>query len=714
MRNGSLHLHNWFRISLINEGADCMAHIKTFFQQETRKKYACVLGGFLILSLLLEIFIFNFQSLESMSYEEQNVLDQLIVSGDLEQTDDGAYLTTKGTGVLELSDINIPINNLRLKVDTDSERAVKVTISATDAANALPFSTPKRTIWAGEPRTEYLRLHFSGDVQSLWVNIDVNNGETLRIVDCTVNAQKPIFFSFGRFLLVWFIISILYLLRPKSFLYGYSVNLNLTWQRAALIGFVAIQIIAFWSLVNLNPAFVKPEEWPHHYQYHKLTEAFLNGHTYLDKEPTQALKDMENPYDYTLRTKVMAKAGEYYSWDHAYYNEKYYVYFGVVPVLVFYLPYYLITGTHMPTYIALFITSLALIFGVLYLLYHIIKKWFADTPFTIYLILAFIFINSCGIIYILKRPDFYSLPLLMGVVFAIIGVGLWISALREDEMGAPRLSAWRIALGALLIALISGCRPHLLVTMGLGVILFWRSVFHERTLFSKSSIKATLALCIPFIVVAAGIMAYNYVRFDSVFDFGANYNLTTNDMRQRGFVWARSFLGIFSYLFQPTKIEATFPFIKAVSVQTTYLGKTITETMYGGVIFINPFLWLSVFVAFLRKQIAPKQARYVALITPIFALLLVVLDTQIAGILARYQSDFTWLLLLSASIGALALYESWKSDQARRVILGGLMICLVSCFVYHGLEIFAAQSYTLQDRNPQVYYHLCSLIAFWM
>ncbi len=46
-------------------------------------------------------------------------------------------------------------------------------------------------------------------------------------------------------------------------------------------------------------------------------------------------------------------------------------------------------------------------------------------------------------------------------------------------------------------------------------------------------------LIAPYIVVCAGIMWYNKARFGSLFDFGANYNLTVNDMTKRGMAVGR-------------------------------------------------------------------------------------------------------------------------------------------------------------------------------
>ena len=53
---------------------------------------------------------------------------------------------------------------------------------------------------------------------------------------------------------------------------------------------------------------------------------------------------------------------------------------------------------------------------------------------------------------------------------------------------------------------------------------------------------------LPFVLVAAGLMWYNAARFGSPFDFGANYNLTSNDMTKRGFNPGRIGPALFYYL----------------------------------------------------------------------------------------------------------------------------------------------------------------------
>ena len=59
-----------------------------------------------------------------------------------------------------------------------------------------------------------------------------------------------------------------------------------------------------------------------------ITGAPVENLEYEDVDPR--LSEMENPYDPQARKEL----GIYYHWDHAFYNGKYYMYFGIVPVVL--------------------------------------------------------------------------------------------------------------------------------------------------------------------------------------------------------------------------------------------------------------------------------------------------------------------------------------------------------------------------------------------
>ena len=72
-----------------------------------------------------------------------------------------------------------------------------------------------------------------------------------------------------------------------------------------------------------------------------------------------------------------------------------------------YLPYNLMTGKDLPHYAALYIMGVALMAGVMYLMWQIIKKWFKNTPLAVYLLLSAVFPAASALAYTAFKPDFY-------------------------------------------------------------------------------------------------------------------------------------------------------------------------------------------------------------------------------------------------------------------------------------------------------------------
>ena len=69
----------------------------------------------------------------------------------------------------------------------------------------------------------------------------------------------------------------------------------------------------------------------------ELVDAFEKGQSELIYEPTPELLALENPYDWSQRDGIE------YSWDHLLFEDKYYSYYGIAPVLLLFLPYHMIT-----------------------------------------------------------------------------------------------------------------------------------------------------------------------------------------------------------------------------------------------------------------------------------------------------------------------------------------------------------------------------------
>lgn len=687
--------------------------VKTALSEETPRKYGIVSASLLVLVILCELFVFNFKWINSAF--DKPIDANLSLQG-ISQAQDGNLEINSNSAKITIRNIDQKIKYFYFKPGDDKENKADIVISATDEANSNPLYAPQRTVLTAVKRSQYIRLHFSGEIGTLAIEIKGMSGKSINRNDIQLNAHVPLMFSFWRVLILTLMLIIAYALRSKSILYKYKTDLRSAEQKIIAIALIVIQASLLLAMLQWNSFIISiTDRGDFQLQYHKLVDSFKEGRLDItDNDVSEELEELENPYD------LGARAGVTYKWDHAYYNGKYYVYFGVVPALTMYLPYNLITGKHLPNYAAVYILCILMMIGIMLLLWEVIKKWFKNIPFVIYLMLSVVFGAVSGIGYMIYKPDFYSVPILAGIVMGLFGLSFWLSSKNETAEKSTgetniKIVPWRLAVGSACIALIAGCRPQMLIVIAFGVMLFWDDVFKERTLLSKSSIQQTLALCIPFAVVAAGIMWYNFARFGSPFDFGANYNLTSNDMTHRGFVWGRAGLGLFSYLFQPLNIDAVFPFLHDFKANTTYQGLTLTENMLGGVFFLFPILLFGAYGTFKRKMFDNKKTYRMVYISMIMVAVLVVLDTQMAGLLTRYFMDFVWIGMIASSVTVFAYCEAYRNEKYKydRFVKTVTLLSALSLIMVF-LRVFAHSEDAIAPSNPQLYYTVQHLIAFWM
>ena len=654
-------------------------------------------------ALLCEIFLFNYKHWESCLYEP---VENVTCSLQGLDTVEGRYVIGGEEAVIEFSDI--PGQAAYLSLVLEDGQQAEIGVAAMDEANASYLQAPARTVRGDVERSQYLRLHFGDDVQRLRVVIRGLQGSSIARDAIKINAVVPLFFSWQRYLLLTAGLCCLYLLRPGSSCYGARTDLTQRRQWLITTACIALQLLFFHRMLQWNTgALAWPEYMEHHQQYYRLTEALLEGR--VDLGEAVSLQGLANPYDPAARAAAGLGYGDY-KWDHAYYNGYYYVYFGIVPVLFFYLPCYVLTGRHLPHVDCIFLLGALLMMGIAFLLWQMIRSWFPRTPYVLYLLLTVTMGAASCLGYAVYKPDLYLVPIVAGIVCGVWGLAFWISAQRQGEYGA-----WQLGAGSLCLGLIAGCRPQLLLVLAAGPVLFGRAVFRERKLFTRKSLTQTLALCLPLAAVAAGIMWYNAARFGSVWDFGASYNLTTNDMTHRGWVWGRCGLGIFSYLLQPPRIGGTFPFLQDFRVETAYQGLTLSEMMVGGVLWLFPVLCFGFYGMAKKEYFEDRRCYYLVWLFQLLTVALAVTDTQLAGLLTRYFGDFVWIGMIAGIFVILAQYD-WLERGGRdcrflqRLVAAVCAVTLLAAF----LRIFAHSEDAIRSANPALYYQVQSLIAFWM
>lgn len=692
---------------MMNSLKNKLTSIREVFKEESLKKYCAVFAVILIIAILCELFVFNFKWISSI-FDKEIILSANNIEG-LNNIGGDTFEISSNSVDVEIKNINEKIKYIYFNPSSKEDTISNITISAQDEANENYLLSPARTVLSFVETSKYIRLHYAGEIKALKINIRDMSGKTIKVSDIKLNARVPLMFSWIRFIILQFILMMLFLLRPGSFVYKYKTDLKRPKQLMLVVLLIFVQSILFFNIMHWNSSALN---WhytiDHHQQYYKLVDSLKKGHFYISDDVPDNLKNMENPYDRNAKytRNVLFK------WDHAYYKGKYYCYFGAIPAVILYLPYNLITGNNLPNYMALFVFGILDIAGIMLLLWEVIKKWYRNTPFVLYLLLSTVFSAVAGIAYTAYKPDFYMVPYLSAIAFALWGLALWISAEKNETSS---LSSRRLAIGSLCIALTAGCRPQFLLTALLGVVFFWDYAFKKRELFSKKSMSQTIAVCLPFVIVGALIMWYNAARFGSPFDFGANYNLTTNDMTHRGFFAGRTGLGLFTYLFQPIKVNSIFPFIHDFRADTIYQGLTLTENLMGGVLMLYPILTIGIYGVFNKNLFADKRVYKIVYLTVIMSIILIVLDTQMGGLLTRYFNDFVWLLMLASAITIFTLYDKYFGNIQAEKVLTRLSVALsATTLVFAFLSIFAHTEYAISSSNPNLYYTIQHLIAFWM
>lgn len=599
--------------------------------------------------------------------------------------------------------VNQDVKNIYIELELFDAEQAEVTIFLTDEGDKYAYGLPTFAVVPGEVSTQYTNLYAFGDVKEMQVTVTVPEWAGAKLTAIELNKPQPMKFHVIRMLVLFLLISFFYAIRKESCLHTIYCERKNKYQYLAILLLTIAVIAAGAFLVRSNPMCVR-SPWLHQRQYQELAVSLSKGSVELPLKPTEELIQAENPYD----TIALLVDEITYNMDYAYFEGKYYVYFGIIPEVLFFLPYFLATGQDLSNYLVVFMLYSGFCIGVFGLLWELVQRYGKNVPFIHYLLLAVGVCGTSNFIYLVARPDLYNIPIMAANCFTVWGIGLWLKGLNTTR--------WRgvwYFLGSLCMAMVAGCRPQLLLYSLTGVALFYHAVVKERTLFSKKSWKETLCFCLPYFLVGALVFWYNLARFGSGFDFGATYSLTSNDMNHRGFNLARVFHGLYSFLMQPPVLKSSFPFIFSSQLESGYMGKNMTEFTFGGIFATNFLLLVIVYWIFINRKKLTRESGAFVWILSISSFIIAVFDVNGAGILQRYMSDMVLGLLLTAVIMWIYLLSRKEENTGYFIVSRIFSIVIISGLVFSFLMVFAkGDSVNLQNNNPALFYRIASYFKF--
>ncbi len=648
------------------------------------KKLLPVFILLLVFSFVSEILIFNFRSITTLGNEHIE-LPPIDVTGPAE------YETTH-------AHVDQDIDNIFITgINIEGADQITAHIELSDEGNAYVYPISEFRIVSGAEMSGYCDIYPYGKVREIYAVLSIPEGVHISTGNILLNIHKPFQIKPLRIFILFMIFLFLYLSWRRS------PTVSCNGRDPVQLVIIALSIIFLirlgYDLAFSNEKLVNDPPG-HHAQYQELAIALDEGHVSLDNYTADAsLIAKENPYD----TLALMAEGIPFKMDYAYYEGKYYVYFGIIPELTFYYPWYKLHNELPSNCDASWRFWSLLVIGSFLLVWELVKRFKrGDFPFYLYLAASWCFTLFANYVFLVSRPDIYNIPVLAGNAFTLLGLGLWFCAASRKG----RIRSVLLFSGSLCMACAVGCRPQMALFSFISIPLF---MFPEkegicsiknRLLFTGKTISDTLLFFIPFALIAIPVCLYNYARFGSIFEFGATLSLTTNDMNLRGFNMDRLLRGLYCFLLQPVATTADFPYLTSSIVDSAYMGRNLVEFTFGGILTATPFMLIIPMQALGFFKKLKTQERVLTLCFLIPALIIAVFDVNSAGILYRYSCDFTTPFIIAAFI----LWIPYLSDSKNRISRRLFSILLLQA-VFYSLRVYCADGDYLfiKDSSPLLY-----------
>ncbi len=582
-----------------------------------------------IISFLFEIFFFNRAHFRMLG---ENIENPPIYLDDGSELIYDEYYSFEDGFTLTIPDINQDIRNYYLDIEDYSNdswnsrdfsrlTAFHIVNSITDEGNANYYSFGELLVSPEIDSSMYIFLEPYGKVSDLKITFTEGVDE-ICFSGVYLNKRPPVYFNVIRMIILALLLfSIIAVVNAV-----YECNCKRPNERKRIIVLLITAI-----LLSVIATSIQKQNLMHGMQkgYPDLARSLAEGNVYIEESTDDVLLNMDNPYDRTLRDAL----GADYYWDVAYYEGKYYIYFGVVPAIIFHLPYYLITGNDLYYDHAQMLMNILILLGALALIEIIRKKYYEYLPIHMEILIYITTMFAIGLGILVKRSAIYYEAIGTAIMLVLWGLYFWLRSVRDNEV-----SLWQGMLGSLFMALSVGARPQFAVA-SFAAFYIYRQAFREK------KIKTIVLLILPYIPIAIALMMYNYARFGSVFDFGANYNLTTHDMTHIGLHLARIPMGIWYYLIKIPIFDYVFPYMKRDTVGGVYQGFIAWEEQAGGTIALTPYLFLG--LSAIKKKSDEGMLVKISMVT---ALVVVIMDSVMCGISMRYQLDYRLLLAVPVMV----------------------------------------------------------------
>jgi hypothetical protein len=354
----------------------------------------------LLIVVILELTLFNINSYRVLNNNSKKEFTAKDFTYD-ETQEDVTYI--------EIDNINTEVKTVHIELGITGNVIYRV-LYADETSSSLK-EMPQKEYVSEYENSKYIPCYLSGESSKIAIEVQSENVE---IESVTINEKIPFHFNFLRVIILYIIIAFVYLLKTREIFKipysGQNIKQELVLNSIICVFLIIICLLSNYSRDQENIV----------YDFYSLDfiQALAKGQVYLDEVPNETLVNLDNPYDLGERIENGLVKDRDYIWDAAYYNGKYYVYFGILPAITLMLPYYKITSNFMTCQTAVMIFSILAGISLLEIIRNIFNRFFKEVPFKFMVFSLIIILFGSQILWLNGIPRFYELAIISALFFA--------------------------------------------------------------------------------------------------------------------------------------------------------------------------------------------------------------------------------------------------------------------------------------------------------
>ncbi len=612
-----------------------------------------------------------------------------------------------------INNLGLEITSLAFDVYTQNDTEdLKVEIYSTSSPEQETYSYVSGGEILADADGERAKFCFSAGEpsNSLYIAFSGFDG-TLTVSNVVINESAGFAFNGLRFAVLLGAVVFIYFLAQSGMLKErHKVNAKDAAFYAVSLTLLASVLVSILNFTESGAMVPYPLESGVRYYnpYYQQFDAFQKGQFHLDVEPSWALKELENPYD------PSARQGIDYMWDRAFFNGKYYSYFGLTPIVTVIYPFYWIMGMlpSLTFVMSIFSAMAAIFFSLTVIEWTKLRKGRSSFAFAA-MCAVFAFLASQVLLMQRGSSQFYYVAGLSAMAFISAFMFWLLKAI--GSCGFKKYAFYFLAgisFGLSFHARVNTVLPFALISAVFIILLMIKRIKEKK---AGVFLLEALSLGAPVLLAVLLSFYYNYVRFGNPLDFGTAYQLTVADTSLYKLNVAGIIPSIYHYFIQNFKFTTQFPFVDFNYVNLgNYNGYVYVDSGLG--IFAYPFTLILLLspLAFRSKSFSCKKkillsVAIVSLFVTAFA------DFCLGGVIFRYTADISLLAAFLSVIIAMEAGEFVWDKHGE----GAAKMVKHAVAVLGGLTVLVAMGSTLIRHTNTLYYSpvlfdkLKDFFVFW-